>query len=331
MIKPTKWFLQNYKHFLKVNLLIILEILYDISKENSDYHKNFEEELNALYPSNYYLIDFIISKLLSKSKALFISSSNLLFTATKDDVEFLKNLNYRTEILHNRDFDVETVFGKYKSSFKRKYEKQFKFLVNNSIKQCVKNIYPADYLLELINNELYNQFCGYDDQRGLYDFLQIHYKTIVAQTNSYSQRPSDIEKPSSITTNWQQREVVYWDWIRLAYYEYEMYEESYSNNKEYRVFEGIVFKNDINETIPFSRYRLFPIHIWENKSMNGLDEFLCLFLSQRYDMLEDYNILWLNPIIINKLNMEVENHINGLAAINNKSEIVLKYNRWSSD
>ena len=40
MIKPTKWFLLNYKHFLKGDMVIILEILYDIN----------EDELNDLYP-----------------------------------------------------------------------------------------------------------------------------------------------------------------------------------------------------------------------------------------------------------------------------------------
>jgi len=205
-------------------------------------------------------------------------------------------------------------------------------LGNILIKQCVRNIYPANYLLELINKELYRDLNEYDDQSELYDFLQIHYKTIVAQTNSYSQRPLDIEKPHSITKKWQQREVVYSDWIRLAYYEYELYEEgNYRTNKEYRVFEGITFGNSIKGSIPFSRYRLFPKHIWENMPMNGIDEFLCLFLIQEFDTLENYKILWLNSIIINELKLKVENPINGLAASNTKNEIVLKYNRWSSD
>ena len=239
------------------------------------------------------------------------------------------------------DFGVETVVGKFSASLTREYEKEYKFLGNNSIKKYVNNVCKPNYLLEIINKELYTQFSRYNDKDSLYELLQINYKTIVAQTNSYSQRPLDIEKPHTITTNWQQREVVYSDWIRLAYIEYELYEESYGNNKEYRVFEGIVFKNDIEETIPFSHYRLFPIHIWENMPINYLDEFLCLFLIKEFDTLEDYKILWLNPIIVNELKLKVENPINGLAASNNKNEVVLnevvlnevvlKYNRWSSD
>ncbi len=193
------------------------------------------------------------------------------------------------------------------------------------------NIYASDYLLELINRELYHELNEYHNQTELYDFLKIDYKAIVAQTNSYSIRPLDIEKPHSITNNWQRHDVQYSDWIRLAYFESELYEESYGRNNQHRVFEGIVFKTNIEETIPFSRYRLFPIHIWGNMPMKDFDEFLCLHLFQSYDDLEDYKILWINSILMNELDLYVQNPINGLNASNSKNEIVLKYNRWSSD
>lgn len=331
MIKPTRWFLKNNKQFLKANLLIILEILYDINNEDSEYYKNFEEELNKLYPSNYYLIDFIISKLLSKSKTTLFSGPSILLPVSQSEVDYFKNLNYRNEILYNKDYTFEAVVGKYKATFRRKYDKKFEYLGNMSIEKYVKNIYSANYLLELINGELYDQFSEYYNHAELYDFLQIHYKAIAAQTNSYSQRPFDLEKPHSITNNWQKSELEYSDWIRLAYYESEIYEESTRNNKTNRFYEGIVFKNDLEETIPFSRYRLYPVHIWDNMPMNDFDEFLCLPFFQRYDDLEDYKILWINSILMNELKLNVQDPINGLNAINSKNEVVLRYNRWSSD
>ncbi|MFW9877201.1 MAG: hypothetical protein ACFFG0_29270, partial [Candidatus Thorarchaeota archaeon] len=330
MIKPTKWFLRNHKEFLKTNLLIILEILYNINDKDSEYYKNFEDDLNSLYPSDYYLIDFIISKLLSKDRTIFVSSPSILLPASQDNIDFFRSLNYRNEILYNKDFDFEAVVRKYKATFRRKYGKNFEYLGNRLIEKNVNNIYPANYFLELINSELYEQLGEYYNQTELYDFLKIHYQALVAQTNSYSLRPLDIEKPSSIITKWQKSEVEYSNWIRIGYYEYELYEESYGKNKDFRAFEGIAFKHNMEETIPFSRYRLFPIHIWGNMPMNGIDGFLCLHLIQRYDMLEDHKLLWLNSIIINELNLKVENPINGLTARNINNEVVLKYNRWSS-
>ncbi|MBW1615960.1 MAG: AAA family ATPase [Deltaproteobacteria bacterium] len=329
MIKPTKWFLKNNKQFLKANLLIILEILYDINNENLEYYKNFKDELNKLYPSNYYLIDYIIGKLLCKSRIVLIKGRSLVYSATHDDINFFKKLNYRNEILNNMNFDFETVVAKHKATVWNKYKEKFELFKNRSIDRDVKIIYPYAYLLELINTELYNQFSKYDVQAKLYDVLQIHYKTIVAQTNSYSIRPLEIDKPHLIKTNWQKSEVAYSDWIRLGYYEYELYEESFGKNNEYRVFEGIAFKNNVKESIPFSCPRFFPTYIWDNISMIDFDEFLCLFLTQFNDQFEDYKILWINPILLNELN--VQNPITGLNASNSKNEVVLKYNRWSSD
>jgi len=331
MIKPTKWFLHNYKKFLKVNLLMILEILYDISKNNLEYHKNFENELNNLYPSNYYLIDYIIENLLTKNKTQLISISNLLYTAPQEEVDFFKSINYRNEILCNENFNFETIVGKFKTFFKEEYGEQIEFLQNRSLRQFVNNIYMANHQLELINQELYYELNEYYNRLYLYNFLHVDYKTIIAQTNSYIRRPLEICKPSSIKSNWKKREVVITDWIRLAYYEHELYEESYDNNKEYEVFEGIALKNNIEKTIPFSRCRLFPMQIWENRTRKERDEFLCLFLIQRYDMLENYKILWLNSNIINELDLEISNPVNGLFAQNKKNEVVIKYNCWASD
>lgn len=329
MIKPTKWFLQHNEHFLKVNLLIILEILYEINNTNVNYHKNFEKELNSLYPTHYYLIDFIIENLLSKGKTQLISEAKLQLITKQDRSEFFKSLNYRNEILSNKGFDFDTIVGKYKSSFRKKYEMSFRYLYNSSEKHCVKNIYPANYLLELINQELYSEFNNYIDQSELYDFLHIDYKTIVAQTNSYIKRPLNIEKPSLIKTTWKKSEIKYSDWIRLAYYENEFSGDN--NIKEYKVFEGIVFKDELEETTPYSRYRLFPMHLWENVTINKIDEFPCCFLIQEYDTLEDYKILWLNPFILNKLNLKLDSPKNGLVAKNKEGEVVIKYNRWASD
>jgi len=329
MIKPTKWFLQHNEHFLKVNLLIILEILYEINYKNANYHKNFEKELNSLYPTHYYLIDFIIENLLSRGKTQLIVGSKLQVITKQEGKDFFKNLNYRNEILCNKGFDFETVIGKYKSSFEKKYAKYFKILRNSSLELFVRNIYPASYLLELINQELYSELNEYVDQHDLYNFLHVDYKTIVAQTNSHIIRPTDIDKPSSIKTVWQKSEVMYSDWLRLAYYETELNGDN--NIKEYTVFEGIVFKDELEETVPYSRYRLFPIHLWENVPIKDIDEFPCCYLIQEHDELEDYKILWLNPFIINKLNLKLDNPINGLAAKNEKGEVIIKYNRWASD
>lgn len=185
--------------------------------------------------------------------------------------------------------------------------------------------------MKLINQHLYEEFYECDNQSTLFDVLKIHYKLLIAQINSCQQRPAELEKPSAIIETWTQRDVTYCDWIRLGYYECEISEKEYGKYEEYRIFEGIVFSNYIEMTRPFSGYALYPQHIFENMPMRNLDEYLCLHLFQQQDSFENYQILWLNSIVINELNLKINNPLYGLSASDENNEIVLKYNRWCCD
>ncbi len=180
---------------------------------------------------------------------------------------------------------------------------------------------------------MYEELDNFLDKDFLYDLLKIDYKTIVSQTLSYTQRPLDLLKPSEIQNTWKKLEIEENDWVRLGYVEYELFGEKWGENKlkNYKIFEGVVFFDGLEKTIPFSRYRLFPVHLWKNIEISDLDEFLCVSLIHQYDTLENFNILWLNSAIIKTLNLRIGNYIEGLAAKNNKNEVVLRLNYWLSD
>lgn len=123
------------------------------------------------------------------------------------------------------------------------------------------------------------------------------------------------------------------EWIRLGYIEYELFGEKWGKDKlkHYRVFEGIVFLENLEETIPVSKYRLFPVHLWNNININDFDKFLCVSLIQQHDTLENFSVLWLNPAIIKALNLKIGRPTEGLVAKNNKNEVALRLNYWISD
>ena len=328
MIKPTKWFLQNSEYFLSSNLILVLEMLYDRHISDSNYCQNFTIELNKLIPSKYYLINYIIGNILSRNIFSIQQSINLYIPVEKNYIEYFALLNYRNIFLYEEGYNFEYIVGKYKSSFS---SESLDFLYNRSIDQFVKNIYPADYLTELINEYLCDEFENSYNKFKLYDFLKIDYKTIVAQSLSYIKRPKDILIPSQIEQEWGKREVIKTDWIRLGYYEYELQGERIGKNQQHiRIWEGIIFSSHIEKTIPFSRFRLLPICLWDNIPMQEYDEFICISLIQQWDTLEYYKILWLNPLIMNKLGLKMEKYIKGLCAKDKNGEVVLKYNKWSS-
>lgn len=328
MIKPTKWFLQNHKSFLTTNLILILEILYDIHKVNNTYCNNFKDEFEEVAPSKYYIINYIIGQIVGREIISVIKSSHLILNIPKSIVEDFSRLNYRNEMIDSYGFDFESVVGKYKSSFSMQ---QYDFLGNNSLEKYVKNVYSSNYLLELINHILCEDFENYFFWSELYEFLKVDYKTIIAQTLSYIKRPLELTKPSEIKNDWRKSDISENDWIRLGYFEHELHGDGYRKNDELRVWEGIVFSSNLEKTLPISMFRLYPIHIWNEINVREFDEFICLCLTQIYDGLENYKIMWLNPYFIKKFNLKVSSYFNGLNAKNENGEIVLKYNQWSSN
>lgn len=205
MIKPTKWFLKNSKFFLSSNLIIILELLYD--RNNQSYNQNFSNELRKLYPSKYFLIDYLLKNLFHTRKTIKFSFSSLSYTAEKKSIDLFANINYRNEFLYKNGFNFKTVVGNYKNTFRKEYGEKFEFLNNKYFEMFVGNIYIPNYIIELINKELYEELDDFTDKDCLYDSLKIGYKTIVSQTLSYAQRPSEIIRPSEIQNTWAKLEI----------------------------------------------------------------------------------------------------------------------------
>lgn len=331
MIKPTKWFFKNTKSFLTTNLIIILEILYDKHTKNNGYTHNFIDELKNLPSSGYYLINYILDQLIPQNSRLILAGTSFSFQVPNEEVKYCANINYRNEILYNKGFDFENIVGKFKASFKHEYNKDSQFLYNLSVEKFVKNIYPANYWFELINQEFAEDFENAYDQEGLYEYLQVNYQTIVGQTLSFIRRPNDIKRPSEINQRWFKDDVKNADWIRLGYHECELFGRKHNDNKVLKVFEGVIFDDSLTTAIfPYSSYRLYPIDFFDKRKVSGFDEYLCTMLLQEKDTLEDYMLLWLNTLIINKLDLKINNPIYGLVAKNENDEVVLKFNRWSS-
>lgn len=330
MIKPTKWFLKNTESFLTTNLIIVLEILYDKHIKNNGYTHNFIDELTNLPSSGYYLINYILDQLIPQNSRLVLAATSFSFQVPHNEVKYCAGINYRNMLLFNKRFNFKDVVGSYINSFVEKIEAKIDFLKNVSVKKYVNNIQAPNYWLELINQELSSEFKNEYDKRDLYEFLHVSYKTIVGQTLSYTRRPNDIRKPSEIQQRWSENEVEITEWIRLGYYEQEIFEHSFGKNEEHRVYGGVVFEKHMEETIPYYRNPLYPPLLWGNSLTYKFEQFLCLSMLQQRDHLESYMLLWVNSVIINELGLEISKPTQGLMAKNEANEAVLMFNRWST-
>jgi len=329
LIKPLKWFFNNHPIFLDSVLLSILQLLYEYCKFDKNYINNFRVEILEIYPKQYFFIDTIIELLLSLEKSLeLIPESILVYPDEKKGYDYFINMNYRHKILSENGLDTKNVFSKFKNTFGQKYGKYLELYYNSSNNIEVKNIYDSDYILEIINKNYYNYFIKYFNKKELLKDLKIDVNTLIAQNNSQINRPPDLLKPSEEnidTYNLSNKTIN--NWVQIGYFERELKEGKMFHLDTHIIFGGAIFLNPQEKTFPFSDHLIIPNLIYENKYEIDLDPKIVFSLLQK-DSLENYQILWLNPEIIKILNLIPSNFQNGLSAINELGEIVLKYNSW---
>lgn len=160
--------------------------------------------------------------------------------------------------------------------------------------------------------------------------LGIAVSALIAQTNSFGIRPIDLPKPSSYDKSELQNFDTSNDWIRIAHYESELADQERYKFKKCVNYGGIIFTNENQTVFPYSRYQLYPFLIWEDGFTPELDA-TPIFTFIQHDPLEDFKILWINPILLRKLNLTICPPELGLKGMNAEEEIVLKYRMWNTD
>ncbi len=335
LIKPFKWFFKNFNNYLEITQMFLLELLWFEGKEIS---KNLVEELKNIYPTNNFTIDYLIELLanLPQRKSL-ISTNKLIYPNDDEASEFYKSVNIRFEILERMGFDLSNVFGEFRTSFSKHYSKYFELTYNRVHKRNVNIIYNSNYFLKLINTDFYYDFRNSKDPapQELFNVLKIDYKSLLSQQSSIFYRPQDLNKPSKINIDFFKKEDLSCNngWVRIGHFENELFEDSYASGfKEFRSFGGIVFNENMEKNLPYSQYRLNPFYIWHPEMCDyDIEDFIICSFLQLNEFFEYYKIIWLNPVLINKLNLKIGEYQNGLFAYNGSGDIILRYHSWYYD
>lgn len=333
MIKPLKWFFKNADSFLEVTLLVVLEIFKDYVSQNPSYIENFYNELKSLYPKNYFLIDFIIEKLLRlPSRKPLIKPDNLSFSIPGKNSDFYFYINFRHRVIEDMVGGMEDIFGQYYNSFGRKYGEYLKLYMDNSYKISVPNLYSPNYFLKLINEEFNNSFyeLPFYSTEQIFNTINVNYQLLIAQYNSIVPRPLLLPKPNEYVEKLEKTSELteIEGWIRIGSVEKEIYSKSIGEPiKYFKLYTGIIFDNSMKD-IPFDyKTNYFQVFALKQERENKI---VTSFL-QLEDDFEFFKILWLNLNLFNELKLTKIDYISGLAAKNSDNEIVLKYNCWFSD
>lgn len=328
LINPLKWFFRKHEYFLDSVLLCVLDIINDYSEVNPAYIANFQAEFEELYPQKYFLIDCLLERFLNKPayhQSILLPGLN--YPINNYDLKRIIALNNRMEKMQALNFDISNIAGKFKHTFRLKYEDKLDLYSSRSYNRMVQNIYPSDYFLRLINQDTYNDFreLQLDAGEDLYDVFRINTNALITQNFSFILRPQNLPLPSSGEKELEQCPI-YLDnvWIRLAHFETELkkgnsYEELFQFRSSGTFSMG---HTNVNSLVLDSLYNAEDIYC---SRQDGV-----IFQFIQHDSLENHNLLWLNPLMMRELAIKTSHFLNGLLATNSDNEIVLKYNQWNT-
>jgi hypothetical protein len=337
LIKPIKWFFRNRERFEKSVWIILCELLLIKKKTDLNYHRSFEAELNAVFPSRYYVIDYIIGQLLNRAVNPIMITPELVYpTISPEQFNFMLSLNERFSLMNRARMDLNRVFTKYFATYRTQYDDEMLELFwNRMYKKMVSHVSSSEHLLELMNTNLYNNLVDWsarEDESAFQYANLIDIESMIAYTNSMGVRPSDLPKPSSYKNEQEILPInAARDWVRLGHYELEFFEKGGRFElRPTQSFGGIVFSPSF-KNYPYSDRGILPVVIWRNYPMDFDIEATPVFAILQRDPLECFNILWLNPTIVRDLGLTTKITNDGLVAVDQYGMTALKMRCWTTD
>ena len=335
LIKPFQWFLQNRGEFSNASFIIVLQYIYKKSIKDQNYHLNFKEDLLKVYPSKYFLIDYIITQLYNPQISQIYNPKGLIYPViSKGIFDFIYYLNYKFRIFETNEIDLNSCFNKYAATFSQKYKDHFKLYGSRIYNKMVRHIYGSEHMMEIFNTECYEEFSLWQlwEEPEFFTLgIFIDTDAIAAHANSCGIRPSDLLRPSEIEKENSVLKTFKGDWIRLGHVETELKKQDTFKTIPYKNFGGIVFSNNSETGVPYSRYALYPIHFWGDIKLDLALEKNIIFSIIQEDPLEYFKLLWLNPKIIDLLKLTVVRNSDGLFANDETGKKILIMRTWSGD
>ncbi|CAG5082956.1 hypothetical protein [Parvicella tangerina] len=337
LIKPINWFFSNSKLFYETDVYVILELIRYFKEIEEAYPQHFKKSIEKLYPKRHFLIDFIIEELFPNLKGyrILFEESNF-HTVDNEMYESYLELNIRHRLLEDIGYNLRGVFGKYYKSVGKLCNDDYKIMYNRSKDILAPAICGPDHLLSLINKQFYNSYFDgdYIHPNQLFISIRVRLELLLSQEKSLISRPN-FQFPKDELGFKKKKEIQYAseDWVRIGSYEEQLILGYKREDFEKHIrYAGLTFEDSKENDFPFSSYRINPEHLWSPEKCDYEIEsnIVCSFI-QTHDTLENYRLLWLNPVLVRMLGLSGCKKFEHLQAVNEDGEVILKYNAWKSN
>ena len=236
--------------------------------------------------------------------------------------ERLKDTIFRNEYiayLIHLEIDINTILSNIKNRLDEK--DLFAIFENRSYKMLSPNIILENIIFEEVNRYLLANDC---DLELFKKDVQIDLKTLIATQNSIIERP-EIQRPSEVQEGFKPNLKNENGFVRIARFENEMIEKErgWGRNGQTILFEGLSI---FDANMPFLE-GLPSSLIWDNALYYHEYPFIIWF-GKKFNSIEANNVLWINSILQNNLGLISDDFNNGLQALNEDNEVVLKFRQW---
>jgi len=336
LIKPILWFFKNQALFPNSATLLILQLVYQEKQKKNDFHLHFKSILSDIFPSHYFIKDFIIASLYGLQLSSLTLKNLIAYPPILDKhFHYLYGTNGRFRFVEGLGIDLEYSFSKFLNTFKIKYKDYFDYYTNHSYKRIVPNIWQGEHILNIINEDNYQSFKETSEFLDEADFVNCNFldkDAIVNYTNSLGRRPEDLlfahKFTKHISDSGLDKEQ---EWVRIAHHEVELKGDNRSEMISYRSFGCIIFGNLPIEEKPYSNISTLPFTLWSEDDHNFPISSKIIFSILQDDPIENFKILWINPSVLSVMNLRTKSTQEGLVAVDNENKVVIRMRSWCSN
>lgn len=196
----------------------------------------------------------------------------------------------------------------------------FSIYSNRSYSMFSPNIILENIIFEEVNKYLLLK--GYE-----LDLFKRDIKTLIATQNSIIERPK-LKRPSSSQEGFKSNLEKENGFMRIARFENEMIEKENGLGIQGQtiLFEGLSIFREKN---PF--FQGLPSSLIWNHALYYPNHLFIVWFGKKFNSVESSNVLWINSLLQKSLDLVMDDFNNGLQALNDKNEIVLKFRQWRSN
>lgn len=236
--------------------------------------------------------------------------------------ENIVNSNDYLRYLEHFKIDTSELKNEIQNEIEKK-EDIFNKFWNRSKKLSSPNINLENIIFTKSNQYIYQ---NYKNEFKFDISFKLDMKSLIASKNSLVERPN-IQRPSQIENNVDTEMQIFDNYIQIARFEHELDLGYYGKNKvQHIIFEGLTPSDNQN---PFFEY-LPSALIWLDAFYYQKEEKI-IGLYKNFNSIESKYILWINSLILDVLELELDNCNNGFKALNIDGDVILEFRCWRDE